>query len=58
MAEPVGEPDLRHQLVEPGLVDLLAGDRERQLDVLLGGEHRQQVVELEDEADVLAAQVR
>src|SRR5438105_2079973 len=29
-----------------------AGDDQRQLDVLLGGEHRQQVVELEDEAHV------
>ena len=37
---------------------LLAGDRERQDDVLLRGQHRQQVEELEDEADVLAAQPR
>ena len=40
------------------VVDLLAGDRERQLHVLLGVQHREQVVELEDEADVLAAQLR
>ena len=37
---------------------LLARDRERQQDVLLRVEHRQQVEELEDEADVLAAQLR
>jgi hypothetical protein len=36
----------------------VAGDRQRQEDVLLGGQHRQQVEELEDEADVLAAQQR
>ena len=55
---PVGEPHLLEQLVEPGLVGLLAGDRERQDDVLLGVEHRQEVEELEDEADVLAPQLR
>ena len=32
--------------------------RERQEHVLVGGQHRQQVEELEDEADVLAAQLR
>ena len=35
-----------------------ACDRERQRDVLLRGEHRQEVEELEDEADVLATQLR
>ena len=39
-------------------VGLLAGDRQRQRHVLLGGQHRQEVEELEDEADVLAAQQR
>ena len=34
------------------------GQQQRQLDVALGGEHRQQVVELEDEADVLRAPAR
>src|SRR3712207_7369901 len=36
----------------------LAGDLERQEDVLLGREHREQVEELEDEADVAAPQLR
>ena len=34
-----------------------AGQLEREEDVLLGGQHRQQVEELKDEADVLAAQL-
>ena len=33
-------------------------EQQRQLDVALGGQHRQQVVELEDEADVLRAPLR
>ncbi len=45
------------QLVDPSLVGLATGDRERQHQVLLGGEHRQQVEELEDEAELLAAQL-
>ena len=40
----------------PARVGLAPGDLERQEDVLLRGEHRQQVEELEDEADVVAAQ--
>ena len=36
---------------------LRPGDRERQHDVLLGGEHREQVEELEDEAELVAAQL-
>ena len=43
--------------VEPGLVGLAAGDRQRQQDVLLGGQRRQQVELLEDEADLVAAQL-
>ena len=39
------------------LVGLAAGDRERQHQVLLGGEDRQQVEELEDEAELVAAQL-
>ena len=35
-----------------------AGQHQRQLDVPLGGEHRHQVVELEDEADVRGAPAR
>ena len=45
-------PTVVEQLVEPRPVGLAAGDRQRQEDVLLGGQHRQQVEELEDEADV------
>ena len=56
--EPLGEADRGGQLLEPAGVGLLAGDRERQDDVLLRGQHRQQVEELEDEADVLAPQLR
>src|SRR5690242_4483874 len=54
---PVLEPDRLDQLVHPGLVGLPAGDRERQDQVLLGGEDRQQVEELEDEAELVAAQL-
>ena len=39
-------------------VGLLARDREREPDVLLGVQHRQEVEELEDEADVLAPELR
>ena len=53
-----GEADAVEQVLEELRIGLLAGDRERQQDVLLGREHRQQVEELEDEADVLAAQER
>ena len=55
---PVGEADALQQVLEELGLGLLAGDRERQDDVLLGGQHRQEVEELEDEADVLAAQQR
>ena len=48
---------MRDQLVDPGLVGLAAGDRERQHQVLLGGEDRQQVEELEDEAELVAPQL-
>ena len=43
--------------VEPGAVAVVAAEHQRQLDVLLGGERRDQVVGLEDEADALAAQL-
>ena len=36
VVEPVAETDRLDQLVEPGLVGLLARDRQRQEDVLLG----------------------
>ena len=53
-----GETRLLEQLVKPFSIRLLARDREWQHDVLFGGEHRQQVEELEDKADVLPAQAR
>src|SRR5919197_1327489 len=52
----LGQPDLGDQLVVPAWLGLAAGDLERQEDVLLRREHRQQVEELEDEADVIAPQ--
>ena len=58
MRAAIREPDLVEHAVEPGGVDLLAGDPQRQRHVLLRGQHRQQVEELEDEADVRAAQLR
>jgi hypothetical protein len=54
----VVEADPLHQLCELGAVRLLTGDRERQEDVLLRGQHGKQVEELEDEADVLAPDTR
>ena len=51
-------PDLAEQLVDPLPVGLFAGDRERQQDVLLRGQHRQEIEELEDEADVPAPELR
>jgi hypothetical protein len=54
---PVGEADTAHQLVHPPLVRLLARDREREGDVFLRVQHRHEVEELEDEADVAAAQL-
>ena len=51
---PVGQPDALQQALEELGIGLLAGDRQRQLDVLLGVEHGEEVEELEDEADVVA----
>jgi len=50
------EADRVDQLLDPLMVGLAAGDRERQDQVLLGGEDRQQVEELEDEAELVATQ--
>ena len=51
----LGQPDDvqrdRHPLLALGLRQV--GEQQRQVDVALGGEHRQQVVELEHEADVV-----
>ncbi len=57
MAEAVAQPDRVDQPVEPRGIGVAAGDRERQQDVLLGAEDRQQVEGLEDEADLVAAQL-
>ena len=54
----VREPDRVDQRLEPLRVGPVPGDADRQEDVLLGGEDRQQVVALEDEADLGAAQQR
>ena len=58
VAEPLGEADLVGELAHPLAVRLAAGEREREHDVLGRREHRQQVEELEDEADVLTPQER
>ena len=50
------ESQRRRQHVEPLTVGLLTRQSQRHEDVLLGGEHRQQVEALEDEADLVAAQ--
>ena len=50
-------PTVSISCVEPRLVGLAAGQRERQRDVLLGGQHRHEVEGLEDEAEPVAAQV-
>ncbi len=56
--EPVGQADGGGDLLDPRLVGLDAGELERQDDVLGRRQHREQVEELEDEADVVAAQLR
>jgi hypothetical protein len=58
VGEPVGQPDRVDQPPQPVGIGLPAGDRERQHDVLLGRQDRQQVEELEDEAELVAAQLR
>jgi hypothetical protein len=55
---PVAEPDGADQRLQPVAVGALATDAQRQRDVLLGREHREQVVGLEDEADGATAQQR
>ena len=51
-------PTFAMSCVVPVRLRLAAGDLHRQEDVLLRGEHRQEVEELEDEADVVPAQGR
>ena len=53
----VPQPDRPDQLLEPVLVGLAAGDGERQDQVLLGCQDRQQVEELEDEAELVPPQL-
>ena len=55
---PVGRFDLLDDRVVPVLVHLGAAELEREEDVLLRREHREQVEELEDEADVAPAELR
>jgi hypothetical protein len=54
--EAVGQPDSLDQRVEPGLVDLGAGEHERQRDVLPRRQDRDQVEGLEDEPELVAPQ--
>jgi hypothetical protein len=56
--EAVLETDLLHQVLEEAGLRLLASEGQRQDHVLLRRQHREQVEELEDEADVLSAQLR
>ena len=57
VVEPVAEADRVDQLVEALRIGVAAGELERQQDVLPRVEDRQQVEELEDEADLVAAQL-
>src|SRR5205823_14555710 len=57
VAAAVAQADGLDQLVEPRLLGLLARDLERQRDVLLGREDREQVEELEDEAELVATEL-
>jgi hypothetical protein len=56
MLAPLAKADACDHLVDPFSVRRLACKLERQDDVLLGAQHRQQVEELEDESDLVAAQ--
>ena len=58
MGAAVLEPDRPDQGLAPGLVRLVAADPNGEQNVLLGIEYREQVVALEDEADLLATQQR
>ncbi len=60
VAGPLGEADLGEELrgVEIRAVAVALGEFEGEADVLLGGQRRDQVEELEDEADVLAPEQR
>ncbi len=51
------QADHPYHLPEPSAVDRLLRDLQRQKDVLLGGQRRYQIEGLEDESDLVAAQV-
>src|SRR5699024_11205252 len=55
--EPVGDAEGGGDRLQPCPVRARAGELERQQDVLLGRQHRQQVEGLEDEADLLPPQL-
>src|SRR4051794_7610925 len=56
VAQAIGQPERVDHRVQPGLLDLPAGDVQRQGDVLQGGQGGHQVVGLEDEPDGVPAQ--
>src|SRR4051812_24706146 len=58
MGETVLQLDRPDQAPQPVRIGLAAGDRQGQDDVLLRGEDRDQVEELEDEAQLVATQAR
>ena len=53
----IRRPHLLQEILEPRLVRLRAGDRQRQANVLLRAQHGEEVEELEDEPDVLAPEL-
>src|SRR5699024_4724284 len=55
--EAIGQADCRDHGVEPLRIHLAAGNVQGQRDVLLRGQRRDEVECLEDEADVVAAQL-
>jgi hypothetical protein len=58
VAQPSAQPDDAGQVIDPGLVRILAANAGRQRDVVERGEGGQQVEVLEDEPDALPAQER
>jgi len=57
VAQPIADAELAHQVVQPRLVDLAAGEIGRKFNVLLGAERRDQVERLENEADTVTSQL-
>ena len=56
VVEPITETDRGDHVVDPLDVASLAAEHHREPDVLIGGERRDQVVRLEDEADLRASE--